>query len=110
MQKLVNMCGPIEDPSPLAIARRISKSSHLEDSLSFKSTVGLITSSKYSFLQFDTDSCLLSLIQVTQDVHFLLFCFVYSLPMHLLVVNLQWMLWLSVYSIFPSNIFARDVT
>ncbi|CAM0910585.1 unnamed protein product [Alopecurus aequalis] len=63
MSKLINMCGPIEDPSPVAIARRISKSSHLEDTLSFKATVGLITSSKYSFLQFDTDSCLLSLIQ-----------------------------------------------
>ncbi|XP_044958124.1 protein virilizer homolog isoform X1 [Hordeum vulgare subsp. vulgare] len=63
MSKLIKICGPIEDPSPEAIARRISKSSHLEDSLSFKATIGLITSSKYSFLQFDTDSCLLSLIQ-----------------------------------------------
>lgn len=63
MSKLINMCGPIEDPSAVAIARRLSKSSRLEDSLSFKATVALITSSKYSFLQFDTDSCLLSLIQ-----------------------------------------------
>ncbi|VAI89288.1 unnamed protein product [Triticum turgidum subsp. durum] len=63
MSKLIKICGPIEDPSPEAIARRISKSSHLEDSLSFEATIGLITNSKYSFLQFDTDSCLLSLIQ-----------------------------------------------
>jgi hypothetical protein len=74
------MCGPIEDPSAVAIARRLSKSSRLEDSLSFKATVALITSSKYSFLQFDTDSCLLSLIQVTQDTHFQFF--VYFLLMH----------------------------
>lgn len=64
MQKLINMCGPIEDPSPVVTARRISKSGHLEGLLSYKSTIGLLTSSKYSFLQFDTDSYLLSLIQV----------------------------------------------
>ena len=88
MQKLIKICGPIEDPSPEAIARRISKSSHLEDSLSFKATIGLITNSKYSFLQFDTDSCLLSLIQVTWDMHFLFF-FVYSLLAHALNLDVS---------------------
>ncbi|KAL6662063.1 hypothetical protein ACP70R_001447 [Stipagrostis hirtigluma subsp. patula] len=63
MLKLINSCGPIEDPSPVAIARKISKSGHLEGLLSYKSTIGLITNSKYSFLQFDTDPFLLSLIQ-----------------------------------------------
>lgn len=63
MLKLINMCGPIEDPLPVTAARKISKSAHMEDSLSFKATIELITSSKYSFLQFHTDSYLLSLIQ-----------------------------------------------
>ncbi|TVU46430.1 hypothetical protein EJB05_05967 [Eragrostis curvula] len=65
MLKLMNFCGPIEDPSPVAYARRISKSGHLEGLLSYQSTIGLISSSKYSFLQFDTDPYLLSLIQET---------------------------------------------
>lgn len=64
MQKLIIVCGPIEDPSPVATARRIFKSEHLEGSLSYKATIDLITSSKYGFLQFDTDPYLLSLIQV----------------------------------------------
>ncbi|KAF8682053.1 hypothetical protein HU200_045513 [Digitaria exilis] len=63
MSKLIIFCGPIEDPSPVATARRIFKSEHLEGLLSYKATIGLVTSSKYSFLQFDTDPYLLSLIQ-----------------------------------------------
>ncbi|CAN6292909.1 unnamed protein product [Urochloa humidicola] len=63
LSKLIIFCGPIEDPSPVATARRIFKSEHLEGLLSYKATIGLITSSKYSFLQFDTDPYLLSLIQ-----------------------------------------------
>ncbi|RLN42074.1 hypothetical protein C2845_PM01G37050 [Panicum miliaceum] len=63
MSKLIVFCGPIEDPSPVATARRIFKSEHLEDLLSYKATIDLITSSKYSFLQYDTDPYLLSLIQ-----------------------------------------------
>ncbi|CAL4917596.1 unnamed protein product [Urochloa decumbens] len=63
LSKLIIFCGPIEDPSPVATARRIFKSEHLEGLLSYKATIDLITSSKYSFLQFDTDPYLLSLIQ-----------------------------------------------
>jgi len=63
MSKLIIFCGPIEDPSPVASARRIFKSEHLEGLLSYKATIDLITSSKYSFLQYDTDPYLLSLIQ-----------------------------------------------
>ncbi|KAJ1294785.1 hypothetical protein BS78_01G173400 [Paspalum vaginatum] len=63
MLKLIVFCGPIEDPSPAATARRIFKSEHLEGLLSYKATIDLITSSKYRFLQFDTDPYLLSLIQ-----------------------------------------------
>ncbi|CAN6304538.1 unnamed protein product [Urochloa humidicola] len=63
LSELIIFCGPIEDPSPVATARKIFKSEHLEGLLSYKATIGLITSSKYSFLQFDTDPYLLSLIQ-----------------------------------------------
>lgn len=63
MLKLIIFCGPIEDPSPVATASRIFKSEHLEGLLSYKATIDLITSSKYSFLQYDTDPYLLSLIQ-----------------------------------------------
>uniref|UniRef100_A0A0E0KFJ8 Virilizer N-terminal domain-containing protein n=1 Tax=Oryza punctata TaxID=4537 RepID=A0A0E0KFJ8_ORYPU len=61
--KVINMCGPIEDPSPVLTARRICKFGHLEGLLSYNLTIGLITSSKYSFLQFDADPYMLSLIQ-----------------------------------------------
>jgi hypothetical protein len=64
LQKLMKFCGPIEDPSTVTYARRISKSGHLEDLLSYQSTVGLITSSKYGFLHFETDPYLLALVQV----------------------------------------------
>ncbi|EER93923.2 hypothetical protein BDA96_01G201900 [Sorghum bicolor] len=63
MLKLIICCGPIEDPSPVATARRLFKSEHLEGLLSYKATIDLISSSKYSFLQYDTDPYLLSLIQ-----------------------------------------------
>ncbi|GJN12715.1 hypothetical protein PR202_ga31020 [Eleusine coracana subsp. coracana] len=63
MLKLMKFCGPIEDPSILAYARKICKSGHLEGLLSYQSTIGLITSSEYGFLQFDTDPYLLSLLQ-----------------------------------------------
>jgi hypothetical protein len=63
MQKMINMCVPIEDPSPVLTARRICKFGHLEGLLSYNLTIGLITSSKYSFLQFDADPYMLSLIQ-----------------------------------------------
>uniref|UniRef100_A0A0E0D2Q1 Virilizer N-terminal domain-containing protein n=1 Tax=Oryza meridionalis TaxID=40149 RepID=A0A0E0D2Q1_9ORYZ len=61
--KMINMCVPIEDPSPVLTARRICKFGHLEGLLSYNLTIGLITSSKYSFLQFDADPYMLSLIQ-----------------------------------------------
>ncbi|KAF0922548.1 hypothetical protein E2562_038018 [Oryza meyeriana var. granulata] len=61
--KVTNMCGPIEDPSPVVTARRICKFGHLEGLLSYDSTIGLITASKYSFLQIDADPYMLSLIQ-----------------------------------------------
>ncbi|XP_006651539.1 protein virilizer homolog isoform X2 [Oryza brachyantha] len=61
--KVINMCGPIEDPSPVVTTRRICKFGDLEGLLSYNSTVGLITCSKYSFLQFDADPYMLSLIQ-----------------------------------------------
>uniref|UniRef100_A0A0D9XI97 Uncharacterized protein n=1 Tax=Leersia perrieri TaxID=77586 RepID=A0A0D9XI97_9ORYZ len=61
--KVINMCGPIEDPSPGVTARKIYKSGHLEGLLSYNSTIGLITSSKYNFVQFDADPYMLSLIQ-----------------------------------------------
>ncbi|KAK3150151.1 hypothetical protein QOZ80_3AG0229280 [Eleusine coracana subsp. coracana] len=65
MLKLMKFCGPIEDPSTLAYARKICKSGHLEGLLSYQSTIGLITSSEYGFLQFDTDPYLLSILQET---------------------------------------------
>ncbi|KAG8097437.1 hypothetical protein GUJ93_ZPchr0013g36127 [Zizania palustris] len=61
--KVINMCGPVEDHSPVVTAGKISKVGHLEGLLSYNSTIDLITSSKYSFLQFDADPYLLSLIQ-----------------------------------------------
>ncbi|KAL5218709.1 hypothetical protein ABZP36_019393 [Zizania latifolia] len=61
--KVINMCGPVEDCSPVVTAGKISKVDHLEGLLSYNSTIGLITSSKYSFLQFDADPYSLSLIQ-----------------------------------------------
>lgn len=77
MQKMINMCVPIEDPSPVLTARRIRKFGHLEGLLSYNLTIGLITSSKYSFLQFDADPYMLSLIQVILSNHTHLFFFAY---------------------------------
>jgi len=93
MQKLIIFCGPIEDPSPVASARRIFKSEHLEGLLSYKATIDLITSSKYSFLQYDTDPYLLSLIQVILHIMYLFASLILIEVGLMLVVNLHYLLW-----------------
>ncbi|XAR56054.1 hypothetical protein NMG60_11036351 [Bertholletia excelsa] len=61
--KLINSRGPIEDPSPLASARRLLLLNETEGLLSYKSTSGLISSSNCWFSSWDMDSHLLSLLK-----------------------------------------------
>ncbi|KAH0460140.1 hypothetical protein IEQ34_010803 [Dendrobium chrysotoxum] len=61
--KLLNLCGPFEDPSPAGIARRSLGTGKPDGPLSYKATSGYIAFSKYSFLTWDIDVHLLSLLK-----------------------------------------------
>ncbi|KAL3642732.1 hypothetical protein CASFOL_013547 [Castilleja foliolosa] len=62
LSKLIKLSGPIDDPSPTAVASRFF---FLGDTglLSYKSTSGLISQSNCGFLNWDIDSHLLSLLK-----------------------------------------------
>ncbi|XP_057830366.2 protein virilizer homolog isoform X1 [Cryptomeria japonica] len=60
--KLLNLREPTEDPSPVAHAKRLLLDQD-DDVLPYKTTVGLIGSSKYCVAQRDMDSYLLSLLK-----------------------------------------------
>lgn len=64
LQKLLNLCGPFEDPSPAVIARRSLGTVKSDGPLSYKATSSYISFSKNSFLSWDIDIQLLSLLQV----------------------------------------------
>ncbi|KAJ7957710.1 Embryo defective protein [Quillaja saponaria] len=61
--KLINLRGPIEDPSPVACAIRSLMTGQTDGLLSYKATSGLIKSSKCSFSNWDIDSNLLALLK-----------------------------------------------
>lgn len=63
MQKLIKLSGPIDDPSPMGAA---SKFLTLGDSglLSYQTSSCLINLSSCSFMNWDIDSHLLSLLKV----------------------------------------------
>ncbi|XP_077212737.1 embryo defective 2016 isoform X2 [Tasmannia lanceolata] len=61
--KLLNLRGPIEDPSPVACATRSLALGQSEGLLSYKATGNLIASSKYCFSNWDIDVHLLSLLK-----------------------------------------------
>ncbi|XP_072967043.1 protein virilizer homolog isoform X2 [Typha angustifolia] len=58
--KLINMCGPIDDPLSVDFARRTSSLDNSDGLLSYKATVNFMATSKYSFTSFDVDPYLLS--------------------------------------------------
>ncbi|MQL89225.1 hypothetical protein Taro_021799 [Colocasia esculenta] len=60
--KLLNLRGPIEEPSPVASAK-LSALGQADGPLSYKATVDFITSSKNSFSTWDIDTNLLSLLK-----------------------------------------------
>ncbi|XP_042521334.1 protein virilizer homolog [Macadamia integrifolia] len=62
LMKLLNSCGPIEDPSPMACARR-SLILGQTGLLTYKATIDLIASSKCCFSYWDVDPHLLSLLR-----------------------------------------------
>ncbi|RZC84168.1 hypothetical protein C5167_046948 [Papaver somniferum] len=61
--KLLNSRGPIEDPSPTALASRSSILGQTEGILSYKATIDLIASSNCSFPNWDIDQHLLTLLK-----------------------------------------------
>ncbi|KAK6942521.1 Virilizer, N-terminal, partial [Dillenia turbinata] len=61
--KLINSCGPIEDPSPVGCASRSLILGLAEGSLSFQMTRGLISQSTCCFADWDIDSTLLLLLK-----------------------------------------------
>ncbi|XP_068645257.1 protein virilizer homolog [Aristolochia californica] len=61
--KLINLRGPVEDPSPVAHARRSLILGQAEGLLSYKATINLISASKCCFSNGDIDPNLLSLLQ-----------------------------------------------
>lgn len=63
-QKLFNLCGPFEDPSPAGVARRSLGTDKSDGPLSYKATSNYIAFSKNSFLSWDIDIHLLSLLKV----------------------------------------------
>ncbi|KAJ4781842.1 embryo defective 2016 [Rhynchospora pubera] len=63
ISKLLNMCGPIEDPTPVGLAKKMLSSGSYDILLSSKATINSIANSKYSFTRFDVDKILLSLIK-----------------------------------------------
>lgn len=64
IQKLINLYEPVEDPSPLTFARRLSNLEQSEGLLSYKATIDCITASKCTFARSDIDMCLLTLLEV----------------------------------------------
>ncbi|KAJ3682983.1 hypothetical protein LUZ60_013210 [Juncus effusus] len=63
ISKLLSMCEPIENPSPVALARKMVNSKSSDGLLSYKATIDFIAKSKYSFTRYDTDPILLSLLK-----------------------------------------------
>ncbi|XP_043719818.1 protein virilizer homolog [Telopea speciosissima] len=63
LMKLINSCGPIEDPSPMACVRRSLILGQTEGLLTYKATIDLIASSKCCFSNWDIDPHLLSLLR-----------------------------------------------
>ncbi|XP_058089695.1 protein virilizer homolog [Magnolia sinica] len=61
--KLLNLRGPIEDPSPVSSATRSLILAQSEGLLSYGATINLIASSKYCFSNWDIDTHLLSLLK-----------------------------------------------
>lgn len=61
--KLINLYEPIEDPSPVTFAQKLSILGLPEGFLSYKATIDCITTSKYTFARWDVDLCLLSLLE-----------------------------------------------
>lgn len=55
---------PIEDPSPAGFARRYFHSAQSEGLLSYGATFDAIVSSQYSFVKYEIDAYLLSLMKV----------------------------------------------
>lgn len=68
LQKLINLRGPIEDPSPVSSARRSLTLVQAEGLLSYKVTSNLIASSTCGFSNSDIDPHLLTLLKVHQVV------------------------------------------
>lgn len=64
MQKLINLRGPIEDPSIAASASRSLIIGQTEGLLSYKATSNLVGSSHCCFSNWDIDSHLLALLKV----------------------------------------------
>ncbi|ONK69373.1 uncharacterized protein A4U43_C05F22180 [Asparagus officinalis] len=60
--KLLNLCGPIEDPSPAAFTRRSMLPVTSDGLLSYRTTASYISLSKYSFSKWDINTHLLSLL------------------------------------------------
>ncbi|KAJ0980701.1 hypothetical protein J5N97_008956 [Dioscorea zingiberensis] len=54
---------PIEDPSPVGFAQRFSHSAPSEGFLSYEATFDAVVSSKYTFVKYDIDTYLLSLMK-----------------------------------------------
>ncbi|KAJ4969679.1 hypothetical protein NE237_002778 [Protea cynaroides] len=63
LMKLLNSRGPVEDPSPMACARRSLILGQTEGLLTYKATIDLIASSKCCFSGWDVDPHLLSLLK-----------------------------------------------
>ncbi|XP_043712875.1 protein virilizer homolog [Telopea speciosissima] len=63
LTKLLNSRGPIEDPSPMACARRSLILGQIDGLLSYKATIDLIASSRCCFSCWDVDPHLLSLLK-----------------------------------------------
>ncbi|KAK9170294.1 hypothetical protein Syun_002434 [Stephania yunnanensis] len=62
--KLLNSCGPVEDPSPMAYASKSLNLGQDEGILSYQATVKLISSSSSCFSKCEVDPHLLSLLMV----------------------------------------------
>ncbi|KAK1274402.1 hypothetical protein QJS04_geneDACA022688 [Acorus gramineus] len=63
LSKLLNVRGPVEDPSPGACGKKLSDLGQAEGMLSYRATVDLIASSKYRFVSRDVDAHLLTLLK-----------------------------------------------
>ncbi|PKA63718.1 hypothetical protein AXF42_Ash017002 [Apostasia shenzhenica] len=63
IMKLLNLSGPVDDPSPDAVARRSLGLGKTDGLLSYKTTSNYIALSKYGFSKLDFDVHLLSLLK-----------------------------------------------